>query len=68
MPKSDVNREYYQQNNEVALSKTGGASKFALFTEAVYGDKLAQSVSFDAARNDILPAKPVDYHQQRYFI
>lgn len=26
MPKSDVNREYYQQNNEVALSKTGGAN------------------------------------------
>lgn len=24
MPRSDVNREYYQQNNEVALSKTGG--------------------------------------------
>lgn len=26
IPKSDVNREYYQQNNEAALAKTGGSS------------------------------------------
>ena len=34
IPKSDVNREYYQQNNEAALAKTGGSSELRALSSA----------------------------------
>ena len=36
IPKSDVNREYYQQNNESALAKTGGSSKSCFLLRGIF--------------------------------
>ena len=47
IPKSDVNREYYQQNSESALAKTGGTSESVLIIQSLFN-------LFDNFQEDIM--------------